>query len=973
MQALEDLKAQAPKTLTDLRQLIGLIGFYQDWIANYELRIGRWQQHIKHLKGTKPTEGEIALDTTWNDEDQTLLIELLDELITRPTLARPDYTRRFYLKTDWCRLGMAAVLLQADPDNQKAEQSENQEANKEGQCEFDKHMHRLRLRPIAFSSRKCTDSEGNMHSFTGEAATGVWAIEKYKRHLFGKEFTWMTDCNGLRQFFDGEDVPTHIHQRMRQRLLRFMFTIVHRPARFMIECDVLTRYNNITAQWRPTPGTKQPPIAIANQPIELTNGKPTHPRTLLAAISDATRIIWAFNAGATNIESAADQAGIKAEFTKIEERPGWRTKPFDREHDDPKLTTIDGLEAELEEDETTDWIVAHDGNSDRDNATETDIQHQQLTRLIELGERHQARAVIIFTSPTTNVEPRIEHLESRGWTTLQAKVQANRYGATVATRYTLIVATRCVHTLRTFHMERQDATAIAEILDTEREPINPNIAKDTEIAAMQRQDTHQTGSDRNEPKVAAIIQRKGQATKEVAWITAWTPCYDTEHPGPDLQSDANQWYESPFAIETTDRNQTSTVRGIRQHELIDIVGFDDDSRYRMHQQPPELAIPQVRNTPPRQLVTAALQGMYQAELSNQLPRLTTRMNQEQDNNTEEAGDHELRNALTCMLAHEFQQTTAIPLPTTAQWQDATTNDADLNTIAEAIRNNQELQRHQIHDPTLFKLWRHNELEEENGIIYQIGKGNANKRRNVRTKVAPAGLRQAIFSALHASPMAGHTGFQKTYWKVAARYYWPNMATDIRTLTLGCGHCNAANIASHEAQQQLQTFESDAPFDVITLDVWHPGKAAAVKKGNGTHVVTCIDAMTGFAAVTFVDALDSETMTRATFTAFFISHGLPKLVIIDSGSEFAGAVLTICTNIGIPTYTVSKGQPQGHHMRAIPQIHEQGAKDTRSGLRNIPRLHVWNHLRRIRVELRTSRRNEHRTIVRGHRTGVPVPD
>ena len=48
LQALEDLKSQAPQTLTDLRQLIGLIGFYQDWIERYELRIGRWRQNIKH-------------------------------------------------------------------------------------------------------------------------------------------------------------------------------------------------------------------------------------------------------------------------------------------------------------------------------------------------------------------------------------------------------------------------------------------------------------------------------------------------------------------------------------------------------------------------------------------------------------------------------------------------------------------------------------------------------------------------------------------------------------------------------------------------------------------------------------------------------------------------------------------------------------------------------------------------------------
>lgn len=196
-----------------------------------------------------------------------------------------------------------------------------------------------------------------------------------------------------------------------------------------------------------------------------------------------------------------------------------------------------------------------------------------------------------------------------------------------------------------------------------------------------------------------------------------------------------------------------------------------------------------------------------------------------------------------------------------------------------------------------------------------------------SKNGPPRLRQAIFSALHAAPMAGHTGYEKTYWKIAARYFWPRKATDIKQLTLGCGHCNAANIASHEAQQQLQTFQADQPFDVITMNVWHPGKAANTRKGARTHVVTCIDAMTAFAAATFVEAIDSETMTRAAFTAFFIPHGLPRLVITDSGSEFAGALQVLCQNIGIPHYTVSKGNHKAiicgrfhKYMNKVQKIH-----------------------------------------------------
>ena len=181
MQALEDLKTQPPNTVTDLRQLIGLIGFYQDWIANYELRIGRWRQHIKTLSGTKQMESDIDLTTEWQPEDDQLMKELLEELITRPTLARPDYTRRFYLKTDWCRLGMAAVLLQADPNDAEAKEQETQETTLGKPCAFDKHVHTLRLRPIAFSSRKCSEAESAMHSYTGEAATEIHVDDRLQR------------------------------------------------------------------------------------------------------------------------------------------------------------------------------------------------------------------------------------------------------------------------------------------------------------------------------------------------------------------------------------------------------------------------------------------------------------------------------------------------------------------------------------------------------------------------------------------------------------------------------------------------------------------------------------------------------------------------------------------------------------------------------------------------------------------------
>jgi hypothetical protein len=98
------------------------------------------------------------------------------------------------------------------------------------------------LRPIKFISLLRKESSPR-HSFVGEASTGRWAFLKFRRHLMGREFTWITDCSGVKNFFETDYEATHTQQRWKLELLRFDFTIVHRPGRMLTECDMLSRYN----------------------------------------------------------------------------------------------------------------------------------------------------------------------------------------------------------------------------------------------------------------------------------------------------------------------------------------------------------------------------------------------------------------------------------------------------------------------------------------------------------------------------------------------------------------------------------------------------------------------------------------------------------------------------------------------------------------------------------------------------------
>ena len=70
------------------------------------------------------------------------------------------------------------VILQAErtPEALEAEKLEKEGAK----CRFEGSIKGLRLRPIAFISRKTKEGmEKSMHSYVGEAATLRWGVEKF--------------------------------------------------------------------------------------------------------------------------------------------------------------------------------------------------------------------------------------------------------------------------------------------------------------------------------------------------------------------------------------------------------------------------------------------------------------------------------------------------------------------------------------------------------------------------------------------------------------------------------------------------------------------------------------------------------------------------------------------------------------------------------------------------------------------------
>ena len=105
------------------------------------------------------------------------------------------------------------------------------------------------------------------------------------------------------------------------------------------------------------------------------------------------------------------------------------------------------------------------------------------------------------------------------------------------------------------------------------------------------------------------------------------------------------------------------------------------------------------------------------------------------------------------------------------------------------------------------------------------------------------------------------------------------------LIKACSHCQLVNSCSHEAQQLLQTIDSDTPFDVVFLYFWEPGEIPYLD--GSRRILKCLYFMTGFglAAATGMKEVTSDQAAQWSFRNFFVPFGLPKFIVVDADGIF----------------------------------------------------------------------------------------
>ena len=86
------------------------------------------------------------------------------------------------------------------------------------------------------------------------------------------------------------------------------------------------------------------------------------------------------------------------------------------------------------------------------------------------------------------------------------------------------------------------------------------------------------------------------------------------------------------------------------------------------------------------------------------------------------------------------------------------------------------------------------------------------------------------------------------------------------------------------------------FGVIVIDVWHPGNQ--VQSEILGNILVLLDSITVFSLSAFLVHLNSTQVRVSAFTQYFVGMGFQRMIIIDSSSDFVGALLQMCKVIAL---------------------------------------------------------------------------
>ncbi|GKB40504.1 putative reverse transcriptase domain-containing protein [Tanacetum coccineum] len=199
---IESIKDWAsPKTPTEIRQFLGLAGYYRRFIEGFS-------KIAKSM--TKLTQKGIKFD--WGEKEENAFQLIKQKLCSAPILALPEGSEDFVVYCDASHKGLGAVLMQ-------------------------------REKVIAYASRQLKVHEKNYTTHDLELGSVVFALKIWRHYLYGTRCTVFTDHKSLQHILDQKELNMR-QRRWLELLSDYDCDIRYHPGKANIEARKLENLEN---------------------------------------------------------------------------------------------------------------------------------------------------------------------------------------------------------------------------------------------------------------------------------------------------------------------------------------------------------------------------------------------------------------------------------------------------------------------------------------------------------------------------------------------------------------------------------------------------------------------------------------------------------------------------------------------------------------------------------------------------------
>jgi hypothetical protein len=210
-----------PRTITDVRAFVNLARQYSRYVRDF----AKIAKPLTDLQKGSPAPGT---PIKWTEIEDRAFLRLKDLITSEPVVKHPKIGETFFIDPDSSQYAIGGALQQLFRDNDGIE----------------------RLHPIAYESKKLTETEQRYSSQERELLAAKYCLDHWRHIIEGSPIYIRTDHESLRVY--------RSKKTMTKRLARFMAeiehydpTITYRPGRLQVVPDTLSRMPGLKEEGEP--------------------------------------------------------------------------------------------------------------------------------------------------------------------------------------------------------------------------------------------------------------------------------------------------------------------------------------------------------------------------------------------------------------------------------------------------------------------------------------------------------------------------------------------------------------------------------------------------------------------------------------------------------------------------------------------------------------------------------------------------